>query len=59
MGPTHVCSNNPVRFRSLPQLPKADLLTFWFCDFDPFLVAPKGDHLVFLGPNWATESSYL
>ena len=30
------------------QLPKADLLTFWFSSFGPFLVkAPKGDHLLF------------
>ena len=32
----------------LPRLPKANLLTFWFPHFGPFLVmAPKGDQLLF------------
>ena len=35
---------------------KADLLTFWFSLFGLFLVeVPKGDHLLFAGPNWASE----
>ena len=27
-------------------LPKADLLTFWFSNFGPFFVVPKGSHLI-------------
>ena len=38
------------------QLFKADLLTCWFSHFGfPYLVTPKGDHLLVPGPNWATE----
>ena len=43
--------SNPCPFLSLSCPKRIDILTFWFSDFDPFLVmAPKGDHLLFLGP---------
>ena len=46
--------------QSLTQLPKADLFTFWFSFVGPFVVMPpKGDHLLFLGPNRATKSNNI
>ena len=36
------------------QLPKANLLTFWFPPSPSLVKVPKGDHLLFLG-LWATE----
>ena len=37
-------------FQVSSQLSKADLLTFWFSNFGPFLEVPKADHLLVLGP---------
>ena len=39
-------------------LSEAGVLTIWFSSFGPFLVAPKADCLLFLGPNWATGKDY-
>ena len=37
--------------RSCSQLSKANVLTFWFSQFPVLVMAPKGDHFLFLGPS--------